>query len=61
MAGMYFSAVRESGDTNVPKAMAPTAPGKKLSAAVGTNDVLNESGCVPTWRLHWIAAMLVNG
>src|SRR2546426_482722 len=49
---MNFSAVSQSGDSYLPKEMAPTAPGNTLSAGVGRNDVLKDA--VPTCRRHWI-------
>src|SRR3989442_15346889 len=56
---MNFSAVSQSGDSYLPKEMAPTAPGNTLSAGVGRNDVLKDA--VPTWRRHWIAVTLLSG
>src|SRR5256885_15921594 len=56
---MNFSAVSQSGDAKRPKAMAPTAPGKTLSASIGRNDVVKVA--VPVWRAHWMAVRLLSG
>src|SRR3954466_13153437 len=63
MGGITLAWVSKSGDSNLPKAIVPTAPGKTSSAGTATNESVNEAATVPilVCRCHWIAPTLARG